>query len=194
MRCGLYGKLPAKRDFVAESVPAGFLALWEPWLQAGLAESRSDLGADWRSAWMVAPIWRFRLGSALCGRTVVGALMPSIDGVGRCFPLTLMSAVDAGRTPAPLTEEADESWFEAVEDLLLGALDDDRVWEDLLRDLDALPPPAEGVGETDLGADLSRATVWWTIGGADVAPTRVTLQGLPEPAFFARLLTGHLGP
>jgi len=30
MPCGLYGKLPAKRDFIALSVPGAFLRVFEP--------------------------------------------------------------------------------------------------------------------------------------------------------------------
>ena len=48
MRCGLYGKLPAKRDYVAIGTPREFLAAWEPWLQGGVSTSRMSLGAALR--------------------------------------------------------------------------------------------------------------------------------------------------
>ena len=40
MRCGLYGKLPMKRDFISVSTPQAFLEQWEPWIQGGVAASR----------------------------------------------------------------------------------------------------------------------------------------------------------
>src|SRR5687767_13437663 len=91
MAKGLYGKLHAKRDFVAIGVPRGFLTCWEPWLQGAMSASRDDLAQGWQDAFLTAPIWRFWLGSALCGSPVLGAIMPSVDGVGRCFPLTAVA-------------------------------------------------------------------------------------------------------
>ena len=88
MRCGLYGKLPAKRDFVAISAPREFLAVWEPWLQGSISASRLALGNSWQAVFLRAPIWRFWLGAGLSGNTIAGAFMPSVDGVGRYFPLT----------------------------------------------------------------------------------------------------------
>ncbi len=50
MRCGLYGKLPCKRDFVALAAPRAFLSVWVPWLQGGVSASRAQLGDGWRDA------------------------------------------------------------------------------------------------------------------------------------------------
>ena len=66
MRCGLYGKLPTKRDFVAIKAPREFLAVWEPWMQSGLSASRHALGDSWQQTFLTAPIWRFWLGEELC--------------------------------------------------------------------------------------------------------------------------------
>jgi type VI secretion system protein ImpM len=89
MQCGLYGKLPGKRDFVAIAAPREFLTVWEPWLQGAVAASRSRLGEAWQEAFLTAPIWRFWLGADICGNSVIGAFISSLDGVGRYFPLTL---------------------------------------------------------------------------------------------------------
>ena len=43
MRCSLFGKLPAKRDFIALFAPRHFLDIWEPWQQASIAASRDAL-------------------------------------------------------------------------------------------------------------------------------------------------------
>ncbi len=40
MSAGLFGKLPAKRDFVAVNAPRRFLETWEPWLQSSVATSK----------------------------------------------------------------------------------------------------------------------------------------------------------
>ncbi len=65
MPCGLFGKLPAKRDFIAIAVPRAVLNAWEPWIQEGLSASRLALGDTWIEAYLRAPIWRFWLGAGL---------------------------------------------------------------------------------------------------------------------------------
>src|SRR6266550_2150880 len=75
MRCSLFGKLPAKRDFIALFSPRIFLDVWEPWIQGSISASRQELGEDWQNAFLTAPIWRFWLGAELCRTPVAGALM-----------------------------------------------------------------------------------------------------------------------
>ncbi|GJD47751.1 hypothetical protein OPKNFCMD_0461 [Methylobacterium crusticola] len=142
MRCGLYGKLPAKRDFVATGAPREFLAVWEPWVQGGVAASRLSLGAQWQSAFLQAPIWRFWLGRDLCGATTLGALMPSVDGVGRYFPLALFARAEPGESPAPPEIDAQDAWMAALEEILLSALAPETSLEQVTASLEALGPPA----------------------------------------------------
>jgi type VI secretion system protein ImpM len=142
MRCGAYGKLPAKRDFIALSAPREFLAVWEPWLQGGVSASRLKLGGEWQAAFLRAPIWRFWLGAELCGTTVAGAFMPSVDGVGRYFPLTLFACAD-GAAPIPPPEfEPQAGWFENVERLLLSVLEGSPDFDGFTAAMDAIEPPS----------------------------------------------------
>ena len=132
MRCGLYGKLPAKRDFVAVAAPRAFLSLWEPWLEKGLATARARAsGGDFADAFNAAPIWRFWLGPALCGEAIIGAFMPSIDALGRMFPLTLIGRASGAGELAPPDVDPREAWFGSVEDVLLDALDPQTSFESL---------------------------------------------------------------
>ena len=123
MACSLFGKLPSKRDFVALNAPRPFLTLWENWVQAGLAASREQLGKDWQDAFLKAPIWRFWLGRDIGGAETVGALMPSVDGIGRYFPLTVFAAADDGMTIDPPTTNAMDAWFGGIEAGMLSALE-----------------------------------------------------------------------
>jgi type VI secretion system protein ImpM len=141
MRCGLFGKLSAKRDFVALSVPRDFLNAWEPWMQGCVSASRDSLGEAWLDSYLTAPIWRFWLGADICGATVTGALMSSLDGVGRYYPLTLLAqAPKAHFIPAP-DIDAQDQWFVAAEEFLLSTLDKATAFETLARALDQLPAP-----------------------------------------------------
>ncbi|MDR3494056.1 MAG: type VI secretion system-associated protein TagF [Ancalomicrobiaceae bacterium] len=143
MRCGLFGKLPVKRDFIAEAVPRGFLQPFETWMQGAMGASRMALGSRWQDTYLQAPLWRFWLGASHCSGTVIGAFMPSIDGVGRYFPLTVMAMADEGRVIAPPIEDSQASWFDAVETFLLSTLDEGVGFDVVLAALEALPAPAQ---------------------------------------------------
>ena len=145
MQCCLYGKVPAKRDFIAVSAPREFLNAWEPWLQGAISASRATLGDKWQPAFLTAPIWRFWLGADICGRSVIGAFMSSLDGVGRYFPLTLFACADDNATIPPPEFTSQDDWFEAAEAFLISTLDHDANFEAMTAGLAALPPPCQEV-------------------------------------------------
>jgi type VI secretion system protein ImpM len=163
MTAGLFGKLPAKRDFVAVGASRRFLETWEPWLQSSMATSRLSLGADWTEIYNRAPIWRFWLGADFCGEATLGAWMPSVDGVGRSFPLTLFAGEGEDSLPPPELDSND-AWCEAAEALLLDALAPETDFETLARAVGAFAPPIlqprarelSGLVELPEGAVLAR--------------------------------------
>lgn len=193
MAAGLFGKLPAKRDFVESGVPPSFMAVWDPWLQGAVALSRNQLGPGWLDLYLAAPIWRFWLGPGIAGQAVLGALMPSVDGVGRYFPLTLVVCGDI----APPTVDGHETWFAPAEALLLSALADGADYADLLAGITALPIPHPLTGApaafAALGAQgsVEAHSFWWVPGQA----ARIC-AGLPNPADYAMMIgeRGELAP
>jgi len=144
MPCGLYGKVPSKRDFIAPGASRSFLDVWEPWIQGGMSASHQRLGDQWQATFLKAPIWRFWLGEELCGTTYLGALMPSLDGIGRYFPLTVFASAAEGAAIPPPEFDAQDDWFAAVEDFLLATLDHDVTYETIAAQLEQLSPPREG--------------------------------------------------
>jgi type VI secretion system protein ImpM len=141
MRCGLFGKLPVKRDFIAVFAPRPLLDAWEPWMQSGLSASREMLKENWQQAYLTAPIWRFWLGAEICGTTVIGALMSSLDGVGRYYPLTVFAVADEEAPIPPPDLDSQDGWFAGTEELLLSALDRDVSYDKITAGLDRLGPP-----------------------------------------------------
>src|SRR5713226_4821463 len=102
---GFCGKLPGRGDFVAAGLPRRFTEAWHDWLQPVLAASRHALGEDWLAAWLEAPVWRFALSPGICGPdSVLGLWMPSVDSVGRHFPLTF-AAIASNADPVLLIRE-----------------------------------------------------------------------------------------
>ena len=95
---GLFGKLPARGDFVRENLPRDFTDLWDAWWQRGLADTQRRPREEWCAAWLEAPVWRFMLPPGLCGRNgVLGLWLPSVDKVGRYSPLTIAAAAPGDR-------------------------------------------------------------------------------------------------
>src|SRR5271156_5322194 len=113
MSAGLFGKLPAKRDFIGANASRRFLDVWEPGLQAGVATSKQMLGPQWTEAYNRAPIWRFWLGVDFCGEATIGAFMPSVDGIGRSFPLAIFAG-EGEDSLAPPELDPNDAWCEAA--------------------------------------------------------------------------------
>lgn len=121
---GAFGKIPALGDFFRFGMAPGFVAAWDDWLQRGILAGRDRLGEGWQDCYMTAPIWRFALAPGLAGgEAALGVMMPSVDRVGRLFPLTLATTLTEGVDPVA-THFAAEACFHALETLALEALDD----------------------------------------------------------------------
>jgi type VI secretion system protein ImpM len=155
MGCGLFGKLGSKRDFIALSTPQSFLEVWEPWVQACMSASRHQLTASWQNAFLTAPVWRFWLGADICGTTTLGAIMPSVDGIGRYYPLTLLAVADASCSIPPPDLNPQDPWFSTAEDFLLSTLDQSNSFERISAALDAIPMPLVAAADEQPAAVLS---------------------------------------
>lgn len=142
MACGIYGKLPAKRDFVARGAPRSFLDTWEPWLHGGISASRLELGSAWEDHYFAAPAWRFWLGQDICGVTVTGSFAPSYDGVGRFFPLTIFALPSDGQVFLPPPLNPQDGWYGEAENWLYAARSQEADFEAMSRRLDDIAPPA----------------------------------------------------
>ncbi len=161
---GAYGKMPALGDFFRSGLSPGFVAGWDGWLQQVMPAARVLLGARWTGCYMAAPIWRFSLGPGLAGALpALGVMMPSIDRIGRQFPLVLAS-VDGGLACGVDDHLAAAGRFAALEALALLTLDED-------------------LGRDGLVARLARLG---TAPAAAVTPaTQITRGGAPSRSFWS---------
>lgn len=121
---GFFGKLPCKGDFLQRRVPHEFLEIWDPWLQACLHGSREILQEAWLTHYLRGAMWRFVLSSGVCGSgAYAGVLAPSVDRVGRYFPLTLLAQMDTEICPLDFAA-SNLAWFESLEALVTLGLDE----------------------------------------------------------------------
>lgn len=119
---GVYGKLPCFGDFVVRRLPGEFTEVWDGWLQRGMAGLRDRLGGRWLEFYRVAPVWRFLLTPGIAGNSGwAGLLTPSVDRVGRYFPLTIVAPVSPSMDP-PATLVGIAGWFDRIELLARHAL------------------------------------------------------------------------
>lgn len=210
---GFYGKLASRGDFVSRDLPQSFIQPWDQWLAAGLLASQEQLGSAWLQTYLVSPLWRFALAPGVCGpQAVAGVLMPSIDRVGRYFPLTVAVTLAPGESLAGWLQA--DSWFEQAEALMLASLEAEASFADFEAGLQRLAAlPGEPLVPAQIDASLQRfaateartriaalaehscagASLWWGRGGEHIQPGLWRCSGLPAASDFARALLGKEG-
>jgi type VI secretion system protein ImpM len=188
-RAGLFGKLPARGDFVRENLPRDFTDIWDAWWQRGLGETQRLPRDEWIAAWLEAPVWRFVLPPGLCGRNgVLGIWLPSVDKAGRYSPLTIAATAPVDWAPSVGSMT---SFLAAAEQAGRDALDHDLAPADLLQRIqDAFIASAAPVPAPDL---VPGQAAWWTEGGPRVAARLETATALPEGSGFAALIDDDWG-
>ena len=211
---GWYGKIPSLGDFASRRLPVEFVKAWDAWLQDVIPASRETLAEAWFDAYLTMPIWRFVLLPGLVTQSAwAGVLMPSVDRVGRHFPLTLAVELPSYTAAAHAAFEG-AAWFAGLEDAALGVLDPTRGADELDETLaqsaltmpgaaapDASMPPLRTLPTVEAFGPLAEAaalrawsestgwrTLWWTRGRMESAALMLGCAGLPTAEEFGWLL------
>ena len=215
---GFFGKLPARGDFVGRRLDQAFRTAFDAWLQKSIATSKRQLGGAWLPAYLNTPVWRFVLGPGLCGAApALGVMMPSVDRVGRYFPLVVAAQLPGCASPGTMFHSA-RFWFDQAEQLILQTLDDDFDFDAFDREVVAIGVPKyaragdeqrSGSLRLDLNehGDMSPTyarildqvlmgsgvefSLWWTLGSERVRPSVLLSPGLPAPINFSAFLDGQ---
>lgn len=138
---GAFGKMPSVGDFFRISAPNAFVQVWDEWLQKCLVSGAHSFGQRWDELYMSVPIWRFCLSENLAGPDkIIGVLMPSIDRVGRRFPLTLMAKLPEDSSVV-LDHFLQGDVFTSLEDTALSMLEDDATRDGLETALTGVAQP-----------------------------------------------------
>lgn len=219
---GWHGKLPSLGDFASRRLEPAFIEPWDGWLAAGLLALREAAPETWLDAYLGSPSWRFLLMPGVLpgeagAQAWAGVLMPSVDRVGRYFPLTLVHALGAG--PGSAQQMAGLwHWLARLDELARDALHEDwtaeRLEQELARmalpELSPLPEPTAGpaldgglvevvaTGSLDAAlftsqeaqrawATQARGRAWWHAQPDDQPPRLLLSRGLPAPSSMARL-------
>ena len=198
---GYFGKVSTLGDFVSRGLPDGLVAAWDAWLQQCIHASQQQLGDQWLNHYLTSPVWRFAIAPGILGpEGLGGVMMPSVDRVGRYFPL-MIAAVGA----PPLLDwfHKHAAWYDAIEDLARASLDPAFG----LAQFDGMPTTAlsdaaqaaadagawrftleQGVGERVAAVALQGHSLWWTDGSPGVEPSMLMCAGMPRAERFAAML------
>ena len=136
LKPGYFGKIPSHGDFIFRGLPKSFTQPWDAWLQEAITASRKQLGEQWLDHYLTSPIYRFALSAGICGTsTWLGILMPSVDRVGRYYPMTISALAQPSTNPL-LALQQYNAWFEQIESLALTCLEDDFDRDSFIDQLD----------------------------------------------------------
>lgn len=170
---GFFGKVTTHGDFVSRRLPAAFLRCWDMWLQERLHGSRNALGADWLDRYLSSPVWRFALASEICDASAwAGLLMPSVDRVGRHFPLTIAAGTvgSPGRSGyEPLLDwlQTSKPWYDHLESFALSTLRDGFALDAFDRAVCAVKPLPTTASVDVCTATMSGDGLWLPLAGLD---------------------------
>jgi type VI secretion system protein ImpM len=131
------------------------------------------------------------LAEGLCGPdAALGLWMPSVDSVGRYYPL-MLAVTCAGDSDRLLGEAR---WLETAEHAGWSAVQEALSPEELAQRL--ANPQREGSTEVDLDEVriVAGCGIWWTAGAPRVRPARHCARALPFAAMFAAMLVDPATP
>jgi type VI secretion system protein ImpM len=185
-----FGKLPGMGDFAQRRLAPYFLDVWDPWLQQGLQHLRKQ-HEDWVTHYLEAPLWFFALGQKVAGvKPWIGVLMPSVDSVGRYFPLTLAIELERSSQTMPEQNMANiHCWWVRSAQTALSALQGDL---DAARFDAALHAQFASTAVESVPMDslpklpIDGTSLWFTNMGAQ-DETALSMKGLPTNTAFNTL-------
>ena len=123
LQTGLYGKLPAYGDFISRNLNASFVNPWDEWLQHFISGSQEQIGDNWLNVYLTSPIWHFVLSPGVIDENMwAGVVMPSVDRVGRYFPISIVKSFTSTVCPINYLMKQ-KNWFNELEMHCLTALD-----------------------------------------------------------------------
>jgi type VI secretion system protein ImpM len=203
---------------VSRRLDGEFVAAWDAWLQKVIGESREALGSTWLESFLSAPVWRFALPAGMfSGAAWIGVLLPSVDRVGRYFPLTIAAPVYEASIDVPATLAKALPWIDSIEaralEALVPELDLDRFDQRLAEhplpqdvavaaapDDDTVPlgPPRDtfqvwpdSVLKEGALARTASCAIWMTNGGESFARCLAVCSALISGGRFCALLDGR---
>ena len=159
------------------NLPRSFIEPWDDWLQQAINTSKMQLGENWLDLYLTSPIYRFVLSPGICSdHCWQGLMMPSVDRVGRYFPMTLCRKNEPGTNP--LTQVLNEkAWFGHAEQLIKWTLENDfdtHKFNEQLNELEIDTVVVDSQQETENSQNQHLALRW------SIEPEMDLITRMPE--------------
>ncbi len=181
-------------DFVSRRLPEAFITRWDNWLQSSISTSQQQLGDNWLNTYLTSHIWRFVLSPGVCGQqAVAGILMPSVDKVGRYFPLTVAYFFNTSSSLNTIFCSA-TAWFEQLEEVALTGLEgqvDLTEFDQLVSSLPTLSIDSILLSESDVLTTVNKHSLWSNGNSDQVEHSLMLYEGLPPVEQFSEFLQHH---
>ena len=219
---GWFGKVVMLGDFANRRLSPEFIGACDHWLSHGLSASRVQLGSRWLDTYLTGPLWRFALAPGVVGaQWWFGTLMPSVDAVGRYFPLVVASARDGAPASASGFDVLSQ-WYSHIGQAALATLRPGATLEALEAQLAGAPawreepaapaplrdalasrerfslgePPslqqwAEAIAWRTVMAQYAGHSFWWPTRDGGEPLSLSVAPGLPDPDQFSLMLEGR---
>ena len=179
--------------------------------------SQDLIGDNWLDIYLTSPIWRFALSSGCIDHNAwAGILVPSVDSVGRYFPLTLLAPIDNNSNLFQFQQNSD-AWYLSLQEIAMAALQNSLPADAVMQQLSQLETPtspAQSKQPLNNGARVATGSsidinssfapllgdiyaqscpshsLWWCQGSQRMSPTSLISPALPEPSQYASMLGG----
>jgi len=170
MMAWLFGKLPTHGDFVSRGLTPAWRDRLDVWLSAEMVRARDDLGEWFDQAFDSAPPWRVAVPVGNNDdRWFGGALSPSVDAVGRRFPLIVAFDTSDAQSAVAAARQCENAIYRAY---------DERLTADEL---------CRSIGELDEATDAAPIEGWWTEGNLEFPPA--SLAGMLPQGLVTLMLS-----
>lgn len=203
---GCFGKLPTCGDFVHRGIARPLLQCLDLWLQEGILAMQRIHAEQWLEHYLIAPLWSFVIPAGMWGeQSLVGALIPSVDRVGRYFPFVLLHPLPGSARLADSLPPASQ-WLPSAGRALIQALVQGNSIDQIVDRMESVPLLAgaggdvfsvlgeEGGTERFVWPELpslfearTDRSFWWAVPAPDRPPRLLIDRGNPGENLFCDL-------
>jgi type VI secretion system ImpM family protein len=135
LKTGFYGKLPSNGDFLSRNLSHEITLSIDEWFQISMTQLRHRL-PDWSYFFNSSPSWFFLIPcNFFSSKAYAGYITPSIDRVGRCFPLIVIKEI---HKDAILNIDSLQHWYLSTETIVQNCLRNNVSADELMVSLDKI--------------------------------------------------------
>jgi type VI secretion system ImpM family protein len=135
IKTGFYGKLPSNGDFLSRNLSHEITLSIDEWFQISMTQLRHRL-PDWSYFFNSSPSWFFLVPcNFFSTKAYAGYIAPSIDRVGRCFPLIILKEI---HKDVVLNIDSLQQWYLSTETIVQNCLRSNVSADELMISLDKI--------------------------------------------------------